>query len=141
MKKIRTSLLGSALVVLLAPGLVSCDDPGSPGSPLLVCNQIGCTEGLSVRVSGDTTGSLTIEVSVAFPSFVDPQEMRCAPMNGSCGAFFENFVHETTLTIRVLNGDNTVAVRQVNPLYEVHRPNGPDCPPECRQAVVEIVLQ
>jgi hypothetical protein len=44
-----------------------------------------------------------------------------------------------SVTIRVLTGTQTTEVTR-QPMYEVTRPNGPECPPECRNARVIVVL-
>jgi hypothetical protein len=44
-----------------------------------------------------------------------------------------------SVTIRVLTGTQTTEVTR-QPMYEVTRPNGPGCPPECRTARVTVVL-
>jgi hypothetical protein len=44
-----------------------------------------------------------------------------------------------SVTIRVSTGTRTTDVT-LQPMYEVTRPNGPGCPPECRNARVTVVL-
>jgi hypothetical protein len=44
-----------------------------------------------------------------------------------------------SVTIRVLTGTQTTEVTR-QPMYEVTRPNGLACPPECRNARVTVVL-
>jgi hypothetical protein len=44
-----------------------------------------------------------------------------------------------SVTIRVLTGTQTTEVIR-QPMYQVSRPNGPKCPPECRQARLTVVL-
>jgi hypothetical protein len=44
-----------------------------------------------------------------------------------------------SVSIRVSTGTQTTEVTR-QPIYEVTRPNGPACPPECRNARVTLAL-
>jgi hypothetical protein len=44
-----------------------------------------------------------------------------------------------SVTIRVSTGTQTAEVTS-QPMYEITRPNGPGCPPECPNARVTVAL-
>lgn len=102
-----------------------------------VCTLIGCESGLSVELVGDVPEEYTISVE---PADGGPSRtVECGP-ESACGAavFFADFTPDS---VRVtVEADGTTTSEPFKPSYELVRPNGPDCPPECRQATVVVEL-
>ena len=129
------NLKGSVIIIVsmaVAASLSACD-----GSTDLACTEIGCLDGLSVVVRG--TPGVEIEIEASEPSG-DVRNATCVVLqDGSCRIGFDGFVPEE-VTVAVSGGGQHASVT-VEPVYETLQPNGPDCPPICRQATVEVDLQ
>jgi hypothetical protein len=100
------------------------------------CTLIGCTDGLTVEVTAPTlSGSITV-VDTAPDGASRTTTVTCA--GTTCPFIFGDF-SPATVTIDVSAGSQS---RQVilQPQYQLNRPNGPDCPPECRSARVSVAL-
>lgn len=106
----------------------------------------GCSLGEPVTCSGiECANALVVDLDGAPSSYViearGPNETRrftCTEVSLCNEAVFENFT-PTQVTIRVTWSDGSVE-QVVTPAYEVVQPNGPDCPPICRRAVVTITI-
>ena len=98
------------------------------------CTRIGCESGLGIRVEG-ATGPVRIELDTGEGAEV--REAECAP-DRPCVAFFPGRTPDSA-TVRVVAGPRVVT-RELRPEYERVRPNGPGCPPVCRQATVVVAL-
>ncbi len=103
--------------------------------PQVMCTMIGCENGLSVVVEDPPAGDYQLVLNA--PGEQD--RVRDCTANEPCdrGAFFGNFEPET-VTVRVVAGTDTLRSVTVSPEWRDNQPNGPDCPPTCRQAVVTI---
>ena len=121
--------LAIALVVVGAFGS-GCDVLGPSA-----CTLIGCT-GLVVEVTG-APGQTPVTVVVSAPDG-SSRSATCTSATGACPVSFPDFT-PASVTIRVLTGTQATEVT-TQPNYEVTRPNGPACPPECRSARVTVVL-
>ena len=99
------------------------------------CTLIGCT-GLVVEVTG-APGPTPVTVVVSAPDG-STRSTTCTSVTGTCPVSFPDFT-PSSVTIRVLTGSQTTEVTR-QPAYEVTRPNGAACPPECRNARVTVVL-
>jgi hypothetical protein len=99
------------------------------------CTLIGCT-GLVVEVTG--APSLTPVTIVVTAPDGSTRSATCTGATGNCPVSFHDFT-PATITIRVSTGTLTTEVT-TQPMYEVTRPNGSGCPPECRNARVPVVL-
>ena len=99
------------------------------------CTLIGCT-GLVVEVTG-APGQPPVTVVVTAPDG-SARTTTCASATGTCLVSFPDFT-PASITIRVLAGTQTTEVT-TQPVYEVSRPNGQACPPECRNARMTVVL-
>jgi hypothetical protein len=108
--------------------------------PAQVCTEIGCHSGLTIQLEGTIPEAYSVEISVPGD---EPFRVEC-PQGGE-PVYCEGdrlFLAERTpeeVTVRVSWEDNSV-VETLQPTYETIRPNGPDCPPECRQAEVKLNL-
>ena len=126
---IPRQVLAITLVLVAAFGS-GCDVVGPSA-----CTLIGCT-GLVVEVTG-VPGQTPVTVVVTAPDG-STRSTTCTSVTGNCPVSFPDF-SPASVTIRVLTGTQTTEVTR-QPMYEVTRPNGPACPPECRNARVIVVL-
>ena len=99
------------------------------------CTLIGCT-GLVVEVTG-APAQTPVTVVVTAPDG-STRSTTCTSATGTCPFSFPDFT-PASVTIRVSTGTQTTELTR-QPTYEVTRPNGPACPPECRNARVTVVL-
>lgn len=99
------------------------------------CTLIGCT-GLIVEVTG-LPGPTPVTVVVTAPDG-STRSSTCTSTTGRCPVSFPDFTPDT-ITIRVLTGTQIIEETR-QPTYEATRPNGPACPPECRNARVTVAL-
>ena len=100
------------------------------------CTLIGCSDGLVVRVEGAPDGMTTIELKRPFRS---PVVLTCTgPDHCAGGIQFEDLTPAHAI-ITVTSGDKVKSV-ETDLEYTKHRPNGPGCEPECRQATVTVIL-
>lgn len=105
----------------------------SLGEPV-TCSGVECANALVVDLDGAVPSSYTIEVSAANQT----RRFTCTAANLCGEAVFSDFT-PPEVTIRVTwSGGNAEQV--VMPAYEVVQPNGPDCPPTCRRALVTITI-
>lgn len=121
------------------------------------CSEIGCLDGVLLELSSETPlqpGEYTIELvadgestqcnvvpwSCTGPLTVTPLSFPEESPGSPASTEFELAGTPRTLTIEVRYAGNVVASETIEPSYEVHRPNGEGCPPECRAAFVEVKL-
>ena len=123
-----------AIVLVILALAAACSSSNSSSQPPQVCTKIGCESGLRVELGGAPAGPFRVEVQAAGGGaarvFECPAGQRCEI------AFFADFTPEEA-TIRVTAGGRTTA-RTVRPTYERVQPNGPGCPPVCRQGRVRV---
>ena len=119
----------AASVALL---LSSCD-----GATDQACTEIGCSDGLFVTLLAAPGGEYTVTATAGTG---EVRNGRCVvSQDGSCLVGLPGFVPaEVTL---VVSGEGRQVSVTVEPNYEDFQPNGPGCPPVCRQASVEIDLE
>ena len=120
-----------ALTLAFAAAVGSGCDLLGPGA----CTLIGCT-GLVVEVTG-APGQTPVTVVVTAPDG-STRSTSCSSVTGACPVSFPDFT-PSSVTIRVSSGTQTTEETR-QPTYEVTRPNGPACPPECRNARVTVAL-
>jgi len=124
--------LRAAATLAVAAALLACGDPAGRA-----CTEIGCSDGLYVELQGTPGAALEV---VASTLSAEERSAGCiVPPAGSCVVAFDGFVPQE-VTLAVLGGDRPVSVT-VEPAYEDLQPNGPGCPPICRQATVEVDLE
>ena len=126
---IPRAVLAITLVLVAALGS-ACSGLGPTA-----CTLIGCT-GLVVEVTG-APAQTPVTVVVTAPDG-STRSTTCTSATGSCPFSFPDFT-PATVTIRVSAGTKTTEETR-QPAYEVTRPNGPGCPPECRNARVAVAL-
>ena len=120
--------LGAACVALLA---------GCTGILDGTCTLIGCSSGLTVSLAQAPAGAYRIEV---FSSPNGPHYVYDCANAAQCGTttMFTDYTPES-VTIRVTTSAGT-REQTAQPTYNVGRPNGPNCGPECKQAQVTVAL-
>ena len=124
-----SKLLLTSFTVLVA----AC---ANTSEPQRICTLIGCENGLAVEVNHSLQQSFTVNVRVGAQTI---HTFRCDP-GQPCRAFVSNQTPgEVTITIDAGGGQAPVS-RTYRPEYRMNRPNGPDCPPECRQATVTLTV-
>ena len=109
-----------------------------------VCTLAGCEDGLTVRLQGSVPDAYTIEAISR--STGDTLTKFCPPPDADSGVdctrdmgwFFRFFTPEE-VTIRV-SWDGGEVIQTFQPDYGIYRPNGPACPPECKQGSVAVQL-
>jgi hypothetical protein len=117
-------------VVFVAAFALGCDVVGPS-----TCTVIGCT-GLVVEVTG-VQSQTPVTVVVTAPDG-STRSATCTSATSTCPISFPDFT-PATVTIRVSTGTQTTEETR-QPTYDVTRPNGPACPPECRNARVTVAL-
>jgi hypothetical protein len=132
MSEVIRRIIRAIGICLAVTGVGGCDVAGPRA-----CTLIGCTDGLTVEVIGLTSpGPITVVV-IAPDGASRSATVTCAG-GASCPFLFGNF-SPTSVTINVSAGSQSRQVT-VQPDYQTNRPNGPECPPECRSARVTVAL-
>ena len=120
------------LAVVVWAVVASCANVAE--EPPRACTEIGCSDGLAVEVNSSLTQSITVSVRAGAQEL---HTFRCDP-GQPCRAFIENQTPaEVTVVVQTAQGDVSKTYR---PAYQINRPNGPGCPPDCKQATVTVAL-
>lgn len=116
-------------------GLLAVLNACQPTPPTTqVCTRIGCSDGVTVVVQNAPAAPYTVRVTLPDGS---QRTARCEAAPGCDAGVFVADVSADELTVEVVGrGDSSSQV--VQPSYEESRPNGPYCPPVCRQARVQV---
>ena len=155
MIKPRTPAAAFALVAAITTFATACGEQ--------VCNLVGCTSGVTVNLpafDGGDRFDVVVETAVGAGSFgcerVEAGGYDVVDIAGdfanddsvltpSCrrdGFILGGNGLPATLTTTVSTTANGAEVSRTGSFtdidYGVHRPNGPDCEPECRNAAVEL---
>lgn len=126
MKQTRLVVRGIAAAAVLAAAACTTD----PNQ----CTLVGCDSGVLVVIDGIVSAQVTAEILV--DGVVEVQAI-CATSQGVCQLVLADLT-PTQLTVRV-TGAAATAEESFSPTYEEQRPNGPDCPPVCLVARVDMV--
>jgi hypothetical protein len=103
------------------------------------CTEIGCTDGITVHLPVVPTGSYTVEIVVGGGGGLS-YAYDCA---GGPPCQQDIFFPELVLDRIIVKVTTSLGSRQTeiaNPVNVTSQPNGPDCPPLCRQAWVTAQL-
>lgn len=116
--------------------LTACSTPTDPdtGSDR-ICTMIGCDSGITIVLENPPAGPYRIEAYVYSqgPRYVH----RCERQSGcATRVFFPEFTPYRVF-VEVISDVGTQRY-EVVPKYQESQPNGPDCPPLCRTAVVRL---
>lgn len=104
------------------------------------CTEIGCSDGINVHLAALPAGAYTVEILTSGVGDGVSYSYSCA---GGTGCRQDIFFPELVLDriiVRVTTSAGTRLTEIANPQYISSRPNGPDCPPVCRQATVTAEL-
>lgn len=130
---------GTSIVPMLSlVALVLMSGCGVVSEPDRACTEIGCSDGLIVDLQ--VRPPVSFRVEVRSPTSSSVQIVDC-PNPTSCGSsvFFDGYTPvEATVTV-VVAGREPVT-RTVQPAYTISQPNGKNCEPRCRQAIVLMAL-
>jgi hypothetical protein len=144
----RLHRLGLLVAVVVAEG---CHHPPAARAPAgagtVFCTQIACSDELVVELRRDDGRAPAFALTVmrdgktttcAAPG---PQEVRCGPdvTSSIVGGDRAQQVVEirgtpASVEIELRNGARVVGKKRFVPRYQQRQPNGPGCPPVCRQA-------
>lgn len=122
----------SLALPLLGMALLSCArDPAITG----VCTEIGCESGIEVILESPPTGAYRVEASVggSVPKYV----YECTSEAGCAERIFFPEFTPYRVFIEVTDATGTERYEAV-PVYTERQPNGPECPPLCRNAVIRL---
>ena len=122
-------------ILAIAVVLVGAFGSGCGVAGPSACTLIGCT-GLVVEVTG-APAQTAVTVTVTAPDG-STRSATCTSATGACPVSFPDFT-PATVAIRVSTGAQITEVTR-QPTYELTRPNGLACPPECRNARVTVAL-
>lgn len=123
----KSSVIGS-LIVLSAACAQAAEGPQR------VCTLAGCENGVSVLLGSAYATPVTVEIG---PVDGPMQRGTCDDtIECTTGLFFPD-LSAPELRVRVMSATDTIT-RTVRPDYRIVQPNGPDCPPTCRQAQVRL---
>lgn len=137
-------LIGIALI------LGTCTRMPTEDNEFKTCTAMGCFVTLAVALEGAIPSDFIVEVSsIEGESFLihcvdgirrDFEVLSSfeAPRCESKGALFFGFVPEE-VTVNIL-WESQIISQDFKPSYEIFRPNGLDCPPECRVGSVTVSL-
>jgi len=112
----------------------ACTSNKNPEPEMRVCTLIGCESGLNVVVNSSLQQDFTVTVSSGGQVL---QTFTCTA-GQNCAAFVSNQT-PTQVKVQVATPMGPVA-KDFTPEYKVTRPNGPDCPPDCKQGTVTVTI-
>ncbi len=100
------------------------------------CTLIGCESGVTVHLIVHPTAAFRVEVFARSPDQQPAYVFDC-PNANQCGQdiFFPGLVADH-LFVRVWVGTSSRITEITQVEYHSSRPNGSDCPPDCRQATI-----
>jgi hypothetical protein len=126
MRRVRSLVPAFAILAV-----TSC----APGAT--ACTMIGCDDGWNVELIGGTLpAAYTVQVRV------DGQvaaAVECGPTNPCARTMFLPGITAEQAELEIIGADLNLRW-VVTPTYQTFQPNGPNCPPTCRQARVQVQL-
>jgi hypothetical protein len=111
-------------------------DPAPP--PQQACTMIGCDNGWAVEVVGAAALPANYTMRVIVDGAV-VASVNCSPEQPCGDRVFLPGVTAEEAELEIV-GANVPLRWTVRPSYDVVQPNGPNCPPTCRQARVQVRL-
>jgi hypothetical protein len=125
----------STLVATLILALLSgCQTAPASDPPMQICTKIGCSDGLTVVVENAPPVPYTVEA--ALPDGTS-RTAQCDASPGCDEGVFLADVTADEVTVRITASAGTSS-QVVRPEYVETQPNGPGCPPTCKQARVQV---
>lgn len=134
MKRVQCGA-GLLLTAFLAAG---CEyrDLGGP-----ICTEIGCSDGITVHLPVVPAGTYKVEIVIPGTGSGGPSyAYECAGGAGCQQDIFFPGLALNRITVRVTTALGSRLTEITDPVYVTAQPNGPDCPPLCRQATVTALL-
>jgi hypothetical protein len=120
----------SGVLAIVAAATAGCSQSAPDNR---VCTLVGCESGLAVALERAPQAPYRVEARAAG----EETRVRECPSAQDCGQiFFADFLPEE-VTIEVIGGADRSS-HTVRPNIETVQPNGPGCPPTCRQARVTV---
>jgi hypothetical protein len=101
------------------------------------CTRIGCASGAAIEINGALPDSYTVTL---FAPGEAPRVVHCAPAQECMGRVFFEGVTASDVEIEIAGDVGWRERRTVSLTYATSQPNGPGCPPICRQATARIDL-
>lgn len=129
------SLFHGCLLLGLVFILGSCSFLNSSGP--IACTKIGCSDGIALKLSSSLPTSSTIEIITESGTL---KTLSCD--QGFCTGNFvmiEGITPEQ-FTIKISNNGAVLHESSHQPTYTINKPNGPDCPPDCKQTELNIAV-
>ncbi|WP_437937513.1 hypothetical protein [Sorangium sp. So ce341] len=141
---------GRATAAILFIGLASCRTGGTKA-----CTEAACGDHLDIQFEPElvATGRYHFRIDVdgvtrrcaaSLPSSGHQEIMdECSVRqgNGSLAGVTVYGVRPKVVALRVVRDQAVLMDTRVAPFYDVERPNGPDCPPECSVARVTVQVK
>jgi hypothetical protein len=114
-----------------------CDSLGSGDGE---CTEIGCSDGITVHLPAVPDGPYRVEIIVGSGPSGLSYAYECAG-GPTCqqDIFFPELVLDR-IVVKVTSSLGSRTTEITNPVYVTSQPNGPDCPPLCRQTSVTAQL-
>jgi hypothetical protein len=164
---IATAILAIALPLSVAAQTRSQIQDWAPSRPSedLMCTQIGCVDGLTLKVfpthrwqPGDYLFEFELEGEklsckgqLPFRSCLEARNVQCSServrivQTGCALPPAEHGFGNITIAdgprqirIKIKRNDKITMERSLTPRYTILTPNGPECPPRCRQSTVKL---
>lgn len=129
----RVSFGWVAIVLITACG-GNEQEAESPAPAQVACTLIGCSSGMRVLIEGSVPERYTVHVNAGSGTL---RTLECTS-GTACDVFIENET-PTEVVVRITWGDHD-REWTVQPTYRDQQPNGPGCPPTCRQGTVAITI-
>lgn len=126
--------LGLTAIVLIAACGGNGQDAEAPAPGQVACTMIGCSSGVRVVIEGNVPERYTVHVSEGAQTL---RTIVCTA-DAACDAFIEDEL-PTEVVVRITWADHD-RDWTVNPTYRDVQPNGPACPPTCRQGTIAITI-
>ena len=122
------------LPITLLAVIVLTGCAGNTG-PERACTLIGCDNGLDLQVNSSLSQSFSVKVSTIMGQ---PMYSFTCQAGQPCRAFISGQTpQEVRVTVATPQGDVS---KTFKPEYKISKPNGPDCPPDCKQATIVMTL-
>ncbi|WP_437570248.1 hypothetical protein [Sorangium sp. So ce542] len=141
---------GRATAAIFFIGLASCRTGGTKA-----CTEAACGDHLEIKFEPELVATgryhfmidvdgVTRRCAASLPSsghqeLIDECSVRQG--NGSLAGVTVYRVRPKVVALRVARDQAVLMDTRVAPFYDVERPNGPDCPPECSVARVTVQIK
>lgn len=119
------------LAVIMTAAVAGCVDSAPP-----VCTLIGCDSGVRIELAQSLPEGATVRLEPDGPGGVAVSFHCTAASPCESPLFARDFTPES-LTVRIQGGGIDYS-ESFTPTYTISRPNGPNCPPECRNATIVV---